>query len=76
MIYIILKCDAQKYRSRIILTFEDQKSLISKIIAFHDDSIELETIEDITRQTELPVDITIASGLIKGDNMNGCFKSN
>lgn len=23
----------------IILTFEDQKSLISKIIAFHDDSI-------------------------------------
>ncbi|CAG7913583.1 16S rRNA methyltransferase [Mammaliicoccus sciuri] len=51
----------------IILTFEDQKSLISKIIAFHDDSIELETVEDITRQTELPVDITIASGLIKGD---------
>lgn len=52
---------------KLILTFKDQKSLISKIIAFHDDSIELETIEDTTRQTELPVEITIASGLIKGD---------
>lgn len=51
----------------IILTFENQKSFISKIIAFHDNSIELETKQDITRQTELPVDITIASGLIKGD---------
>lgn len=52
---------------KVILTFKDQKSLISKIIAFNSDNIELETIEDITRQTELPVEITIASGMIKGD---------
>nr|WP_263313135.1 16S rRNA (uracil(1498)-N(3))-methyltransferase [Mammaliicoccus sp. Marseille-Q6498] len=51
----------------IIITFSDQKSLVSKIIAFQDDHIEILTIDDTTRQTELPVEITIASGLIKGD---------
>ncbi|MBO3062391.1 MULTISPECIES: 16S rRNA (uracil(1498)-N(3))-methyltransferase [Mammaliicoccus] len=52
---------------KIILTFKDKKSLISEITAYHDDCIEVLTLEDTTRQTELPIEVTIASGLIKGD---------
>ncbi len=51
----------------IIITFNDQKSMICKIIDFHEQNIEVLTLEDTTRQTELPVEISIASGLIKGD---------
>ncbi|GGI40098.1 16S rRNA (uracil(1498)-N(3))-methyltransferase [Mammaliicoccus stepanovicii] len=52
---------------KLIITFRDKESYISEIVAFHDEKIEVLTVENVTRQTELPVEITIASGLIKGD---------
>lgn len=56
-----------KEDQKIIVTFNNQKSYTTKILSIQDNQIEIETVSDETRQVELPVDVTIASGLIKGD---------
>lgn len=51
----------------IIINFKGQRTFEAKILAFQDDSIEIETINELNINTELPVDVTICSGLIKSD---------
>lgn len=51
----------------IILTFENQQVYMCEIMSMSNDSIEIKLIEKQNIDTELPIDITICSGLIKAD---------
>ena len=60
--------------NHIIVTFNNQSAYTCKIIAINTDSIEVERVEKLNVDTELPQKITICSGLIKVINMNGCYR--
>ncbi|UEX91079.1 16S rRNA (uracil(1498)-N(3))-methyltransferase [Staphylococcus ratti] len=51
----------------IIINFKDQRTFEAKILAFQDDTIEIETVKELNINSELPIDVTICSGLIKSD---------
>lgn len=53
--------------NHIIVTFNNQSAYTCKIIAINTDSIEVERVEKLNVDTELPQKITICSGLIKAD---------
>ncbi|WP_086427661.1 16S rRNA (uracil(1498)-N(3))-methyltransferase [Staphylococcus cornubiensis] len=51
----------------LIINFIDAQTYRCKIIAIEPQQITVETVEQLDIQTELPFNITICSGLIKGD---------
>lgn len=51
----------------LIINFIDTQTYRCKIIAIEPQQITVETVEQLDIQTELPFNITICSGLIKGD---------
>ncbi|AMY04659.1 16S rRNA (uracil(1498)-N(3))-methyltransferase [Staphylococcus condimenti] len=51
----------------IIVTFNHGEVYKSKIISIHNEKIEIELSEELNSDTELPVEITICSGLLKAD---------
>ena len=51
------------------------KVFITEITHISSNQIEVLPVNQLDIDTELPVDVTICSGLIKLINMNGCFKS-
>lgn len=53
--------------SKIILTFNDQTVYLCEIADITSDKITVDLKEKQNINTELPVDVTICSGLIKGD---------
>ncbi|PCF88796.1 16S rRNA (uracil(1498)-N(3))-methyltransferase [Staphylococcus intermedius] len=57
----------QAVGDELIINFLDEQTYRCKIIAIEAQQITIETVERLELQTELPVKITICSGLIKGD---------
>lgn len=53
--------------NQIIITFKDKIVFKSEIITIENESIEIKLIEQIDINSELPVQVTICSGLIKAD---------
>lgn len=51
----------------IIVTFNHGKVYKCKIISIHNEEIEIELNEELNSDTELPVEVTICSGLLKAD---------
>lgn len=51
----------------IIINFNNRQTFEAEIIQIENNSIEIETMEQLEIATEMPVSITIASGLIKSD---------
>lgn len=53
--------------NKIIINFNDKKVFISEITNINSNQIEVLPINQLDIDTELPVDVTICSGLIKAD---------
>ncbi|CDR27376.1 16S rRNA (uracil(1498)-N(3))-methyltransferase [Staphylococcus schweitzeri] len=53
--------------NKIILTFKDQSVYTCEIVEITNECISVSLIEKLNINTELPVDVTICSGLIKAD---------
>ncbi|WP_034550209.1 16S rRNA (uracil(1498)-N(3))-methyltransferase [Carnobacterium funditum] len=56
--------------NQIYLVFPDQKAIIAKIVKIENDSVALLWVSDEISQKELPIEVTIASGLPKGDKLD------
>lgn len=66
-IHHILNVMRHQVGDKIIITFEDLKVYLCEIMITNSESIEIQLIEEQQNDTELPVEITICSGLIKSD---------
>ena len=53
--------------NKIIINFNDKKVFITEITHISSNQIEVLPINQLDIDTELPVDVTICSGLIKAD---------
>lgn len=58
-----------KVGTKVYLTDETGKSCIARIIEFNDKSVRLEWVADELRTSEMPVQVSIACGLPKGDKL-------
>ncbi|MCA9766214.1 MAG: 16S rRNA (uracil(1498)-N(3))-methyltransferase [Carnobacterium sp.] len=54
----------------VYLVFPDQKAIVAKVTKIESDFVSLLWVSDETSKKELPVEITIASGLPKGDKLD------
>lgn len=66
----MIKVMRMKVDHRVYLVMEDQTAFIAKISTIEDKEVHLKWVEDDLRQQELPVEVTIASGLPKGDKLD------
>lgn len=53
--------------AKIIVTFEDLKVYLCEITAINNEGVEFKLLEEQPNDTELPIEVTICSGLIKAD---------
>lgn len=58
-----------KPETKIYVTDSDGNSCIAEVVAFHEQSVEIAWVAEDNRTSELPVHITIACGLSKGDKL-------
>lgn len=56
--------------TKVFLTDSNGKSCIAAITGFNDRQVELEWVSDEDRTSEMPVQVTIACGLSKGDKLD------
>lgn len=54
----------------VYLVFPNQKSIIAKIVKIENESVTLLWVADELTQKEMPIEVTIASGLPKGDKLD------
>ncbi|MEK6189485.1 MAG: 16S rRNA (uracil(1498)-N(3))-methyltransferase [Carnobacterium alterfunditum] len=66
----MIKVMRMKVDHRVYLVTKDQQAFIAKINAIEENKVLLNWVEDDLRQQELPIDVTIASGLPKGDKLD------
>lgn len=66
----MIKVMRMKVDHRVYLVTKDQNAFIARISAIEEKEVLLNWVEDDLRQQELPVNITIASGLPKGDKLD------
>ncbi|MBC2181958.1 16S rRNA (uracil(1498)-N(3))-methyltransferase [Listeria sp. FSL L7-0233] len=58
-----------KESDQVFIAFPSQKTCISAITAINDEEVLLNLVKWLEESTELPIEITIASGLPKGDKL-------
>lgn len=56
--------------NKVFLVYPNQKAIIAKIVKIENDSVVLLWVSDETTQKEMPVEVSIASGLPKGDKLD------
>lgn len=56
--------------NKVYLVFPDQKSIVAKIVKIESESVSLLWVADELTQNEMPIEVTIASGLPKGDKLD------
>ncbi len=66
----MVKVMRMKVGHRVYLVTKDQKAFIAEISAIEDQNVLLNWVEDDLRQQELPIEVTIANGLPKGDKLD------
>ena len=66
-IHHISKVMRMQPEDHIVFTFNDEKVFKCEIIEISNEAIEVETIEALDVMSEMPVEVTILSGLIKAD---------
>lgn len=66
----MVKVMRMKVDHRVYLVTKDQKAFIARIAAIEEKEVQLNWVEDDLRQQEMPIEVTIASGLPKGDKLD------
>ncbi|WP_064091442.1 16S rRNA (uracil(1498)-N(3))-methyltransferase [Rossellomorea aquimaris] len=70
----IVRVMRMKEDDHIFVVFNDQASAISRIETISSDSVEVSIVQWETTTVELPIKVTIASGLPKGDKLELIFQ--
>lgn len=66
----MVKVMRMKVDHRVFLVTKNQQAFIAEISAINEKEVLLNWVEDDNREQELPVNVTIASGLPKGDKLD------